>query len=60
MMHYLQYHNTQENKGVNWEGIKAGRRGWRGMGQISSMSILQEQVYSPPTPGRKLLGVKHA
>lgn len=50
-MHYLQYHNTQENKGVNWEGIKGG-----GGGAIS-MSILQEQVYSPR---RKLLDVKHA
>lgn len=52
-MHYLQYHNTQENKGVNWEGIKAGRR--EGRGQISFVSILQEQVYSPPqkAPGFK-------
>lgn len=27
-MHYLQYHNTQENKGVNWEGTKAAGGGW--------------------------------
>lgn len=26
-MHYLQYHNTQENKGVNWEGTKAAGDG---------------------------------
>lgn len=52
MMHYLQYHNTQENKGVNWEGTKAAGEG--GGRQISSVSILQERA------GRKLLGVKHA
>lgn len=53
MMHYLQYHNTQENKGVNWEGTKAAGEG--GGRQISSVSILQERVYSPrqKAPGGK-------
>lgn len=54
-MHYLQYHNTQENKGVNWEGTKAGQG--RGGSKDHPCRFCKNR-FTPPR--RKLLDVKHA